>query len=679
MALTMESSVRFLKGVGAKRAEQYAKLGIETVEDLLYHLPRKYLDFTSPSSVLTAVPGDTAAIRAVVSAKSREQRIRKGLSVFKVRAVDETGELLLTFYNAKYTAEALEVGREYLFYGQVEGGTRKEIQSPLIFPADGKQTAAVYPLTMGLSSKMLSRHIETALRELSEIPETVPRFLREQYGLAGRAEAFRMVHLPETPEQAEQGRRRLVFEELLCLSLGMAELKQGRAQEQTEPMHRVEMEPFYRNLPFTPTAGQLSAIGDAVNDLCSGRPMNRLVQGDVGSGKTLVAAALFYFTAKNGRSGAMMAPTSILAEQHCRTMRGFLEPLGLRVGLLTGALSAKEKRLVREQLAAGEIDLCIGTHALLTENVNFRNLGLVVTDEQHRFGVRQRMTLSGKGKEIHTLVMSATPIPRTLALILYGDLELSVIRERPAGRQKVDTFLIDSAKRERAFGFVRNHLDRGLQAYVVCPLVEQPEEETAEQGRDRKAASEWAEQLAEGSFRGYRVGLLHGRMKPKEKEAVMREFAEGKIQLLVSTTVIEVGVDVPNSVIMMVENAERFGLSQLHQLRGRDGRGKEKSYCILLSDSTNPDTVQRLKTLCRTEDGFEVAQADLEQRGPGDFFGTRQHGLPALRTADLMQDSGILEQTRQAAADLLSRDPGLARCTGLRRRVSALMESAAVL
>lgn len=677
MTLALQDGLRYVKGVGETRTKLYLKLGVSTVEDLLYHLPRSYLDLRTPYDPETAPIGEMAAVLATVAHKGNEQCIRKGMSVWKVRTVGVAGTLDITFYNAQYTVAALTEGADYIFYGRVGGGLlKKELHSPAVYPAAAKRLLPVYPATAGLTSRMIGVTVATALAGLPPLAETLPPALVAQNNLLSLDTALRELHRPTTPQLLENARRRLVFEELLCLGLGLAAMRRGRQVVRVTPLSAVDMAPFYKALPFTPTAGQLASIGDSLRDMCSGLPMNRLVQGDVGSGKTLVAAACCYFACKNGLVCAMMAPTELLAQQHNRTLAALLAPLGLRVGLLTGSMTAREKTAVKKKLAAGELDVTVGTHALLTADTVWERLGLVITDEQHRFGVAQRMSLTQKGREAHTLVMSATPIPRTLGLIVYGDMELSVIRELPAGRQPIQTFLIDSGKRNRAFGYIREHLDRGLQGYIVCPLVGEDEEAP---DPNRKAAADWLKELAGGPFKNYRLGLLHGKMKPREKDAVMAAFAAGELDLLVATTVIEVGIDVANATIIMVENAECYGLSQLHQLRGRVGRGKEKSTCILLTDSRVPETLDRLKTLCKTTDGFAVAEYDLTTRGPGDFFGLRQHGIPQLRVANLTQDLAVLEQTKTAAEVLLAEDPHLATVPLLKNRVAKMMESAAVL
>ena len=674
MALELQTDIRYLKGVGESRAALYQKLGIETVEDILYHIPRRYIDLTRPTPLAAAVPGQKCAVRALLAAKGREQRIRRGLSVFRLTAVDGPITLHITFFNAKYTVEALREGEEYIFYGSVTGGFySRQMDSPQVFrPEEAGTLLPVYSLTQGLSNKMVSRQVTEALNRVEQLPDPLEGSgLPQQYGLLSYSQALHAVHFPPDWQAIETGRNRMVFDELLCLSLCFARMREGRHRLHVPPMRMQPLTEYYRALPYELTGAQQRAIAEAMSDMCSGTPMNRLVQGDVGSGKTAVAAALCYFAHRNGAQSTLMAPTEILAQQHYNSLAPLLGSLGMQVALLTGSLSPKKKETLKAALAAGEIDLCIGTHALLTDDTAFANLGLVVTDEQHRFGVQQRAALRQKGKDAHVLVMSATPIPRTLAMIVYGDLEISVIDELPAGRRPIRTYLIDSTIRQRAFGYIKKHLDEGYQAYLVCPAVQSEDENTA--AASLKSAVEYAEELAHGAFGDYRVGLLHGKMRPAQKEKVMAEFAAGEIQLLVATTVVEVGVDVPNAVIMMVENAERFGLSQLHQLRGRVGRGQVQSHCILLSDTENPDTLERLRVLCGTNDGFKIAEEDLKQRGPGDFFGERQHGLPEMKIADLAADSRLLQKAREAADALTERDPTLHTLPALARRVERLM------
>ena len=669
----LSQSVQYLKGVGETRAKLFARLEIRTVRDLLYHFPRSYIDLSHPLPAASAPLGEECALRLRVLRKSPEQRIRGGLSLYKVLAADDTGAVTLTFFNAKYTAASLKEEAEYFFYGRL-GGTllRREMSAPQVFPLSARGLAPVYPLTAGLSSRLVASCVRQALELCrGRIDDPLPESLRQREHLCPLPSALESIHFPRSREDVLPARRRFIFEELFTLSLAMASVKGKNSRASALPVRTEDLSPFFSSLPFSPTGGQTAAIEDIRRDLARGVPMNRLIQGDVGCGKTLVVAAAVWMCCRQGFQCAMMAPTEILARQHFATMSRFLEPFGVKTVLLTGSLSKKEKDAAKALLASGEAGLCVGTHAVLTEDVAFQRLALAVTDEQHRFGVSQRAGLSFKGESPHVLVTSATPIPRTLALIVYGDLDVSLIREMPKGRLPVKTYAIGSDKRQRAFGFLRRHLDEGYQAYIVCPLVEAGEADLG-----LRPAAEYAKELAEGPFAGYRVGLLHGRMRPKEKDAVMERFQSGDIQLLVSTTVVEVGVDVPNAVIMMVEDAHRFGLSQLHQLRGRVGRGRAQSYCILVSDAKSDEARARLGVMCRTNDGFQVAEQDLAQRGPGDFFGSRQHGLPELHTADMKKDLDVLMLAQEEASRLLREAPGLRgpEYAPLRRRVRTLLE-----
>ena len=651
MAISLDTSIQYLTGVGPKRAALYQKLDIHTVRDLLYYFPRSYIDLTAPCDIAAMPLFEQCAVRARVVAKSAPQYIRRGMTLFRVKVADDSGSMVITFFNAKYAVEALKYDTEYIFYGRSGGTlTRREMASPSIYPADlPNALIPVYPLTQGLSSKMVGANIAQALQLLGEeLDDPIPDFIRQEYHLCHLQFALRNIHLPTDRESAEIARRRLIFEELLMLALSLRSVRDDTYTQTSYVCGKADLQPFFDQLPFTLTGAQQRAIDQVRQDLAKNTPMNRLVQGDVGSGKTMVAAAASYIAFQNHYMSALMAPTEILAQQHYHGLSRLLEPLGMRLGLLCGSMTAKEKRDIKERIALGMVDLIIGTHALISKDVDLPNLALVVTDEQHRFGVRQRASLSEKSNHPHTLVMSATPIPRTLALMIYGDLDVSSIDELPPNRQPVKTYVISSKIKERAYNFLKDHLDRGLQGYIVCPLVEAMETTPA----NLQNAEEYADKLARGPFQNYRVGVLHGKMRAKDREAIMQQFASGEIQLLVSTTVIEVGVDVPNAVIMMVENAERFGLSQLHQLRGRVGRGSVQSYCILISDTQNPDTKQRLQVLHQTNDGFKVAEYDLKARGPGDFLGKRQHGLPQLKIADLSSSMDTMEQVQQAAQQI---------------------------
>ena len=653
-------SVRSLKGVGDKRAAQYEKLGIVTVADLLAHYPRGYEDWSSPCTAAQAPVGQPCCIRGFVVTSPTAYRVRQGMTLYRFRVSDGQDTIQATLFNNRFAAAKVRRDEEILLFGTLNrNGRQYEMTSPLIEgAAAGQRIRPLYRQTEGLTSRMIETNMVEALAIASTRPmaEPLPASLRETYDLCDRLCALREIHFPSSKMALEAARRRLVFEELLVLQLGLLQLKSRDRAQSAVVIRGDYTDDFAAGLPFTLTGAQRRAIDACAADLRGDRPMSRLIQGDVGSGKTAVAAAVAHTVLQEGYQAAMMAPTEILAGQHADTLRRLLGDR-VRVGLLTGSLPTAQKQALQAAIAAGEVDLVVGTHALLSESVAFSRLGLVITDEQHRFGVGQRARLAAKGRHPHMLVMSATPIPRTLALILYGDLDVSVLDELPPGRQPVETYAVNSAKRERAYGYVRKHLDEGRQGFIVCPLVEESEEPS-----DLRSAQEVFAALSTGAFRGYRLGLLHGRMKPVEKEQTMAAFAAGKIQLLVSTTVIEVGVDVPNAVIMVVENADRFGLAQLHQLRGRVGRGAHRSTCILISDHTGEENRRRLSVLCATNDGFRIADEDLKLRGPGDFFGDRQHGLPQLRIANLMGDVSLLQQAQACAADLVE-SPAL--CTEL--------------
>ena len=656
MEIHMDTPVQFLKGVGERRAAQFARLGVTTAGTLLRHYPRQYEDWTAIVPIASAPVGEPCCIRATAMAAPQEHRVRRGLSLYRFTASDGVSLLHVTLFNNKYAAAKIKKGEDYLFFGTVTGGFRRaEMASPLIEPAEGgARIRPIYPQTEGLTSRVIETVVANTLlalgNELDDDP--LPFSLRQAHQLCTRRYALDNIHFPADHRALSVARRRLVFEELLLLQLGLLRLK-GRSRGRTGArIERDASAAFWPLLPFSPTGAQRRAVADCVRDMQSGAPMSRLVQGDVGSGKTAVAAGVAFTVIQNGFQAAMMAPTEILAEQHARSLTSLLEKGGIRVGLLTGSLAAAEKRQVLADTAEGRIQFLVGTHALLSEGVSFARLGLVITDEQHRFGVAQRAALAAKGENPHLLVMSATPSPRTRALIRYGALDGSAVDELPPGRQPVATFAVGGDKRERAYAYVRRHLDEGRQAYVVCPLVEDGETDLA-------SASAYFEKLMAGPLRSYSLGLLHGRLKAAEKDAVMRDFAAGRIQVLVATTVIEVGVDVPNAVIMVIENAERFGLAQLHQLRGRVGRGRHASSCILISDAKNEEAVRRLRVMCQTNDGFRIADEDLKLRGPGDFFGSRQHGLPNLKIADLMGDMPLFQEAKEAAECLIGEDPGL--------------------
>ena len=650
-----------LSGIGEQKAQSLERLGIRTLADLAEWYPRRYEDRRRVWPIQQAPEGEAVCVCAVVARRVQTDHIRKGLSATRTTVFDDSGSLTLTFFNQTYVANHLTVGQSYVFYGRMEvNGSRRSMVNP-VFEPEGKgqmtgRIVPVYPLTAGISTKQMAGWIAQALAKLGEIPDDLPAQLRWEYQLPRRDWAVRTLHAPASFEELDRAKRRLIFEELFYLTAGLALLHtRRRAGEgcKCTPMGVDDCAPL---LPYELTGAQKRTLEEIFADLASGRVMNRLVQGDVGSGKTVVAALAMLQAVRSGWQCALMAPTEILANQHYQTLTGILADAGVRVGLLTGSISAAKKQKVAQALVAGELDLVVGTHALLTQGVDFARLGLVVADEQHRFGVGQRSALSAKGTSPHVLVMSATPIPRTLALIIYGDLDVSVIDERPPGRQCVDTFFIGEDKRERMHGFIRRQVEEGHQVYVVCPAVEENEETAGAM----KNVNDHARMLQQ-TFPELKIGLVHGKMKAKAKDAAMAAFLSGETDVLVSTTVIEVGVDAPNATLMVIEDADRFGLSQLHQLRGRVGRGSAKAYCVLLSTTKNEETRQRLKALCATNDGFKIAEKDLELRGPGDFFGSRQHGLPQFRVADLAGDTRVLYEAKAAAEALISDDPELDR------------------
>ncbi len=659
--------IQFLKGVGPKRAQLYQKLGVDSVGSLLQYYPRSYIDLhdTVP---LSAAPFDApCAVQGRVVRKLPVARLSGGRTLYKVLCTDYEQDFAVTFFNTPYPYGQLVEGEDYIFYGKFGGTfTGRQVGSPLFIPAgQPHDVLPVYPLTKGLTSKEISRSVAVAIDAfLAQLADPLPSWVRTQYDLCHIGFAVQNIHLPQSPQAAQLARRRLIFEELLVLQLGMALLKQRTRRRTDYRLAPPDLAPFTAALPYQLTSAQRRCIGEILTDLQRPQPMSRLLQGDVGSGKTVVAAAGVYAAAQNGAQSALMAPTEILAEQHYQTLNTLLQPLGITVALLTGSTKGAAKKALLADLAAGKIDLLVGTHALISQDVTFSKLALVVTDEQHRFGVKQRGALGEKGQYPHMLVMSATPIPRTLALIIYGDLDISVLDEKPAGRREIETFAVDFGKFRRAVAFAEKQIRAGGQVYVVCPLIE----DSGSELKDAATAQQQIQQLLPHR----RVGLLHGRMRPKEKEAVMAAFKQKQLDLLVSTTVIEVGVDVPDANLIIVQNAERFGLSALHQLRGRVGRSDRQSYCILISDAQGETAKKRLDAMCRTSDGFALANFDLELRGPGDFFGSAQHGLPKLKIADLLQDRMVLAQTGTVCRQLLDADPQLRQNPLLRAEVGRL-------
>ena len=668
----MTDKITALSGVAAKRAVLYNKLGIETVGDLIEHFPKSYTDYSETVKIADAPINEQAVIKGFVTKKIPAARIRQGLVLYKVIVDDGSDTLTVVLYNNRFAYEALELDKEYRLFGRISGGfTRKEMNSPQVIAADETRLIRPkYALTEGLSPQMVITNMTEALRCVSEqVEEFIPDDIRHKYELCTEEYALRNIHFPESAHAAEISRRRLGFDELLVMQCAMGLLR-DRSREVTGcPMKPVDIGEFERSLPFEMTGAQKRACGEIFKDMCGITPMNRLVQGDVGSGKTAVAAAACWFAYKNGCQSALMAPTEILARQHYATLKGFLEPLGINVGCLTGSMTQKQKNEIKAQLKSGDINVITGTHALISESTEFDRLGLVITDEQHRFGVNQRKLFAMKGEKPHKLVMSATPIPRTLSLIIYGDLDISVINELPKGRQPVETYAVTGKLRSRALGFVKKELDAGRQGYIVCPMIDETDGNS-----ELQAAKAYAEKIAAGELKGYTVGLLHGKMLPAEKDAVMADFKEGKIQLLVSTTVIEVGVDVPNATVIMIESSDRFGLSQLHQLRGRVGRGQYKSTCILLTDNATEETRARLKIMSSLHDGFAIAEEDLKMRGGGDFFGSRQSGLPPLKVADLYSERQLLGDSSNAAKEILKNSPDLSEYPVLKEKAELLLD-----
>lgn len=657
MQQILERSVVYVKGVGPKRAELFEKVGVSTVYDLLQYCPRDYIDLSAPCEIKNAQGEDPLVIRARVVKKMPPARIRKGLTVCKAVFTDDTDDITVTLYNQEYLFASLKEGEDYILYGKVAGNmVRREMNSPMVFSAASPDLILpVYPLTEGLSQNIIRKAVRGALDlVLGEVEDIMPQYVRDSCRMCSLACAWENIHFPKSLYGAHEARRRLIFDELLIHSLAIAYQRQNEDSDSNYIMQAQPLEEFTSALPFTLTKTQLRSLNDCTVAMRGAHRMNRLIQGDVGCGKTVVAAGAAWFAYKNGYQSCVMAPTEILAAQHYKTFKSLLEPLGVRVALLTGSLTPKNKRVLKEQIAAGEFDVIVGTHALFSESTHFSDLALVITDEQHRFGVEQRAALSAKGRNPHRLVMSATPIPRTLALILYGDLDISVINELPAGRKPISTYAVTGKMRERAFGFVKKQLEMGRQGYVVCPMIDESES-------DLNDVTSYSQKLAQGAFADYKVGLLHGRMSAAEKEEVMNGFKRGEIDLLVATTVVEVGVDVPNATVMVIENADRFGLSQLHQLRGRVGRGEWESFCILITDNTSPECVQRMKIISKTSDGFKIAEEDLKLRGPGDFFGTHQHGLPAFKLADLTRDMQLLQTAQQMSKSIIESDPQLKR------------------
>lgn len=666
-----EYSIQYIKGVGEKRAQFFNKLGIFCVSDLINYYPRKYEDWSATTTVADAPYDEPCFIKATMITPVKESLIRKGLTLYKCNFSDGDTVIHVTIFNNKYLARSLRTFDEYVLYGKVEKSfTQASMNSPQIEKLENATGIhPIYPATDKLNSRAISKTVKAALEMIGEIEETLSEDIMKKYNLCSLDWAIRQIHFPDKQENIEIARKRLIFEELLALQLGLLKLKDKKSTRNRLKISNDFSSEFYSLLPFKPTNAQKRAIEDCIEDIKSDKTMNRLIQGDVGSGKTAVAAGVMYSVIKNGYQSAMMAPTEILATQHYHSLSRLFENCDIKIALLTGSTKAKEKREIKQALMNGEIDLVVGTHALIQNDVEFKSLALVVTDEQHRFGVEQRATLAMKGDNPHLMVMSATPIPRTLGLIIYGDLSISILDELPPHRQEIRTDLVNSTYHNRIYNFIKKEVDAGQQAYIVCSLVDEGES-------DLISAKEYAESLSSNEFQGYNLGLLHGKMKPKEKDNVMNAFARGDVQILVSTTVVEVGVDVPNATIMLIENADRFGLSQLHQLRGRVGRGSKQSYCILVSDNKSESSQERLKTVKSTADGFKLADYDLKTRGPGDFFGKRQHGLPHLAIADMLEDMETLKECQKCATQMLNEDIRLDKYPALCKKINDMFRKA---
>lgn len=658
MPSLFHKDIYLLKGVGEKRATQFKKIGINSIGSLFYYFPKDYENLTEVFSISSAPTKKPCCIKGTVTSPISESVLRKGMTIYKTKISDGFSSLSLIFFNCKYTAQKLKKNGEYYFWGKIsETNNHRTMSSPKIYSkSEINSLKPLYSQVENLSSKQIESAMRQAFLLLPEnIPDTIPEKIREKYNLCELKFALRNIHFPENYKDIEKARRRLLFEDLLNLQLSLSKLKIDSKKANSFKLSKNYSSEFFSILPFKLTPAQIKVIDDCVKDMCSQFVMNRLIQGDVGSGKTVVAAALCYNAIKEKSQCAFMAPTEILAQQHYLYLYNLLSQAGMRVEILCGSTPTSQKKRIKESLRLGLIDLIIGTHALLTDDVEFANLGLVITDEQHRFGVRQRNALAAKGAFPHTIVMSATPIPRTLALIVYGDLDISVIDEMPKSRQKIDTFLISSEKRNRAIDFIKKEIENGHQAYIVCPLVEESEKLQLE------SATKYVEKLKENpTLKNCSIGLLHGKMKSYEKNDIMQQFVMKEIDILVSTTVVEVGIDVKNATVMMIENAERLGLSQLHQLRGRVGRDKFKSYCILVSDRLDDENIKkRLEVIVQNDNGFEIADNDLKLRGPGDFLGTRQHGFLNLKTADFLDDLNIISEVKSAVVEILKDDPQL--------------------
>jgi len=663
MNFALNDSIRYVKGVGPAKEKLFNNLGIYTVRDLIYYFPRDYEDRSKKKKIFELQDGEKIAFEAVIRGNVTTAKIRRNMTLIKVNAVDETGMVSLTWFNAPYVKNSLKSGEKYTFFGQIKRtANRIELTNPIFEKLEEDKNIgkvlAVYPLTSGLSQNAIRNTMRTIFDDTqNKFDEFLPESIRLNNNLADINNALYYIHFPDSESSYIKARERLVFDELLLLQLGLMQIKYNNSEDKDGIRFFIsdKVNEFIEKLPFELTSAQKRVLGDIFKDMESSKPMNRLLQGDVGSGKTIVAAISIFNAIQNGYQAVMMAPTGILAEQHYTGLKDLFLEYGIKVELLSGATTAKNKKVIKEKIANGEIDVVIGTHALLEDDVVFKKLGFIVTDEQHRFGVKQRSKLVSKGENPDTLVMTATPIPRTLALILYGDLDISIIDELPPNRKVIDTFLINESLEERLNGFIAKEIEKGRQAYVVCPLIEdnEAEEEKEDENKPKLKSVFEVSKKYESLFSKYEVGILHGKMKQTEKDAVMNDFKEKKIHILISTTVIEVGVNVPNATLMIIENAERFGLAALHQLRGRVGRGSEKSYCILKCYARGRNILERMDIMTKTNDGFKIAEKDLELRGPGEFLGVRQHGIPEFKIANIFADGKILAKTSEVAKDII--------------------------
>lgn len=674
MPNSLDTDIRFLKGIGEKRAESFKKLGISTVYDLLTYYPVGYENWSDTVEIANAEFDSTVAIKAVVITKPVPVKTHSGKLMYKTCATDGRGIVNLTFFNNRFVVDTLKPDEEYVFYGKIKENEygAPEMLSPKYEKADtGEYLHPVYRQTALLNSKAIGRAVKNALEIFgSSVKETLPNEQIMKYRLSGLFQALQSIHFPKSEEDIVQARRRLIYEELLILQLGIMYNGNRNAELTSYVIDEDNTGEFIKRLPFELTSAQKRSIAECAEDMKKHTPMKRLLQGDVGSGKTAVAAALMYGVVKKGYQCVLMAPTEVLAKQHFETFRKFFSFTQVETVLLTGSTKAREKKAIKEKIASGQAQIVIGTHAVITKDTVFKCCALAVTDEQHRFGVNQRAALREKGNSPHVLVMSATPIPRTLSLIIYGDLDVSVLDEKPKGRKDVKTYKVPSYYHERIYGFIKKEIQKGHQCYIVCPMVEENEELDI----DRKSAEDYYKLLSDSVFSQFRCALLHGKMKQSQKDEVMTRFKNGEIDILVCTVVIEVGIDVPDANVIVIENAECFGLSQLHQLRGRVGRSDTLSYCILVSDAKGEEAQKRFSVLSSTSDGFEIAKQDLLLRGPGDFFGSRQSGLPELKIASLMTDTKIMYAANKEAQMILENDPQLEKKENseLKKRISEL-------